>query len=209
MTIVQPVHFEIPAEIARGLASGDLVRFGGVVRNSAGHIVTHLKEVPAAVEKAKGALERVAEKLSGNRVAFAVITSGLAVAAATAGTMAVVRARKLERIEARYIAALGVYLKGIRDGNLERDNIDELIEALDVVTEQSVSKRLQLDTGNSDTQALVETVTSYSQALADVNQPTAVAIEGIEEASEDEFQIVTLRRQLDYQRRLFGDTEGA
>ena len=207
MTIVQPVNFEIPAEIAKGLASGDLVRFGGVVRDSAGHIVTHLKEVPAAVERTKGAIERAAGKLGGNRIAFAVCTGTLVVAAATAGTIAVMRARKLERIEARYIAALGVFLKGIRDGNLEKDNIDELIAALDVVTEQSVGKRLQLNSANADFQALVETVTSYSQALADANQPTAVAIESIEEASEDEFKIVTLRRQLDYQRRLFGGTE--
>ncbi len=40
--MIQQVAFEVPAEIAVGLATGKYVQWGGVVRDGAGHIVRHL-----------------------------------------------------------------------------------------------------------------------------------------------------------------------
>lgn len=42
---VEQVAFEIPKEIAEKIATGEYSRFGGVVRDAAGHIVAHLKEI--------------------------------------------------------------------------------------------------------------------------------------------------------------------
>lgn len=44
MSVTQ-VTFDIPPLIQQGLQNGTLVRYGGVVRDTAGHIVTHLKEI--------------------------------------------------------------------------------------------------------------------------------------------------------------------
>lgn len=44
MPVIQ-VDMEIPAEIYEGIISGNLIRYGGVVRDQAGRIVKHLNEV--------------------------------------------------------------------------------------------------------------------------------------------------------------------
>lgn len=44
MPVVQ-VPFDMPKEIAEKISSGEYSRFGGVVRDAAGHIVAHLKEI--------------------------------------------------------------------------------------------------------------------------------------------------------------------
>ena len=44
MAITQ-IAFKIPPEIQAGIDAGALLRFGGVVRDRAGHIVKHLEEV--------------------------------------------------------------------------------------------------------------------------------------------------------------------
>lgn len=41
--------FLIPPEIQAGLAVGDLVQYGGIVRNQAGQIVQHLKAIDLPV----------------------------------------------------------------------------------------------------------------------------------------------------------------
>ena len=41
--MIQQVAFDVPKEIALGLASGEYVQYGGVVRDAAGHIVKHLE----------------------------------------------------------------------------------------------------------------------------------------------------------------------
>ena len=58
---VQQVAFDIPADIAKGLAAGDLTRYGGIVRNGEGQIVKHLKEVPINPAE-EGALKQAAQK---------------------------------------------------------------------------------------------------------------------------------------------------
>lgn len=42
---VEQVTFDIPEEIAKRISSGEYSRFGGVVRDAAGHIVAHLEEI--------------------------------------------------------------------------------------------------------------------------------------------------------------------
>ena len=44
MAITQ-IAFEIPPEIQAGIDAGTLLRFGGIIRDRAGHIVKHLEEV--------------------------------------------------------------------------------------------------------------------------------------------------------------------
>ena len=43
--MIQQVAFDVPKEIALGLASGEYVQYGGGVRDAAGHIVKHLEPV--------------------------------------------------------------------------------------------------------------------------------------------------------------------
>lgn len=46
--IIQDIHLEVPKRIVSGIASGEMQRFGGVVRSRSGEIVAHLREVGRA-----------------------------------------------------------------------------------------------------------------------------------------------------------------
>jgi hypothetical protein len=111
-----------------GLLSGDLIKYGGVVRDRSGHIVKHLDEVqlPAGDEKAAA---RVAAMLKNPRV---LIVAGAAVVAGT--SYAAARRRKLavvpECVE-RYNTSLGAYLEAVQEGRLDAGIIDHLISDLD------------------------------------------------------------------------------
>lgn len=56
--MIQQVAFEVPAEIAVKLAMGELIQYGGVVRDLSGRIVKHLK--PADVADSANAAKQVA-----------------------------------------------------------------------------------------------------------------------------------------------------
>ena len=202
--IIQPVNFVIPPDVAAGLASGDLLRFGGVVRDPLGKVVVHLKEVPA-LEKAPQALQRFTSILKENRLAFALGTGIVVVSATAAAGMAAWRWRQLQLVVDRYSSALGVYLSGVRDASLQQGDIDGLLRALDAVTEHSVAERLQINWENREAVALVGLVTDFSRALAEVNGAESPSLK-IVPAKEDRDPISTLRRNLEYQRRMFGET---
>lgn len=55
--IVQPTFF-IPPEIEIGLIAGELVRHGGVIRDSAGRLVVHLKEIATPENVAEQVVRR-------------------------------------------------------------------------------------------------------------------------------------------------------
>lgn len=65
--MIQQVAFDIPKEIALGLASGEYVQYGGVVRDAAGHIVKHLEpadvsnDVNKAIQVAAQAIQLAKE----------------------------------------------------------------------------------------------------------------------------------------------------
>lgn len=58
--MIQQVAFEVPAKIAVKLATGELIQYGGVVRDLSGRIVKHLK--PANVADGTNAAKQVAVK---------------------------------------------------------------------------------------------------------------------------------------------------
>ena len=64
--MIQQVAFDVPKEIALGLASGEYVQYGGVVRDAAGHIVKHLEPVNvsnAATTRSRNTSMRVSAAL--------------------------------------------------------------------------------------------------------------------------------------------------
>jgi hypothetical protein len=127
--------FFIPPEIEVGLYSGNLLKYGGVVRDRSGHIVKHLDEVqlPAGHKKAAA---RVAARLKNplvlTVVAGAAVVAGTSYAAALGRKLAVVP----ECVE-RYNTSLNAYLEAVQEGRLDASIIDHLISDLDAVVAYS------------------------------------------------------------------------
>lgn len=197
---IQAVHFDIPSDIQVGLDSGDLFRFGGVVRDSFGHIVEHLKEVPFT-EESQEAVGRVAARLKNPWVITAL---GLS-AVAAGGSMAFLTVKKRKQIRKRlesYNASLRAYLEAVRDGAMNVGIISQLISDLDAIKEQSDDDSITVDFPTEQSEKLVNLAVNYTRKLAEAN---SVELSGLLERGRipENDAVVDLRRHLEAQRRIF------
>ncbi len=202
--IVQPKLFDIPPEIAAGLASGELVQFGGVVRNQLGHIRKHLKEANPQADKGN-ALARAAEAAK-NRPGMVLL--GLALAAGAAVVVARTRTkwgrRRVPESVRRYNDSLVTYLEAVRGGQLDVATIDRLIADLDSVLSDAAGReaRISLDLSLGDVEVLLGVVADYTKSLVEMNAVEVGPLEAQVAATGADDELA-LRRQLRIQRAVF------
>lgn len=188
--------FLIPPEIQAGLAVGDLIQYGGIVRNQAGQIVKHLKAIDLPVDGDKAAAAALKLLKDPKIVAAAAV---IAVAAAGAGVAAAARKRNktVPVCVMQYNSALGTYLEAVRTGSLDADIIDRLISGLDaVVAYADEGGSIALDFSTEQAALLVKLVVDSTKQLADDN-----SLELAEPEVGD--NVVDFRRHLEVQRRIF------
>lgn len=210
--ISQPISFVIPPELETGLRSGDLIQFGGIVRNRLGHIVKHLKPVP--VPRASGkALATIARMSKDPRVIIPTVVLGTA--AAMAGRAVVKKRREVNEAEAlmsdvpvcvlNYNASLAAYVEAVHEGRLELGLIDRLIAALDEVKADSdTDDGITLDFSTRQAGLLVNLVVAYTKQLAEANSVDLDASDGRAPDGEER-GAAALRRSLEAQRKIFVD----
>lgn len=190
--------FFIPPEIQAGLAVGDLIQYGGIVRNQAGQIVKHLKAIDLPVDSDKAAAAALRLLKDPKVIVGAAV---VAVAAAAAGAFAA-RKRKgaVPECVADYNASLAAYLEAVREGRLDADIIGRLIVALDSVEAYSdEGGSIALDFSTDQAALLVKLVVDSTKRLAEDN---SLDLEVLDEPTEGD-NVVDFRRHLEAQRRLF------
>ncbi|MGW7023990.1 hypothetical protein ACWGGS_32245 [Streptomyces decoyicus] len=208
--ISQPTSFYIPPEIEAGLLGGNLIQYGGVVRNQMGQIVKHLKEIPLPVRNEK-AVARVAGMLKNPRFLIPITVVG-AVAAGAAAIVAAKKRKHTGKCEVpeciqSYNASLAAYVEAVHEGRLEVDIIDRLIADLDAVREYSGEDgSITLDFSTKHAEMLVNIVVDYTRQLTEANSVDLNELQGVAPASENDV-VVDLRRHLEVQRKVF--TEAA
>lgn len=197
--------FFIPPEIEAGLASGDLIKWGGIVRNQAGQIVKHLKPIPLP-DNAQQAAVSAATRLKNPRVL--IVAAIIGTVAAGAAVVATARKRKKPVEQAvpecvtNYNASLAAYLEAVREGQLDADIIDRLISDLDAVMAYSDDDgSITLDFSTEQAAMLVQLVVDSTKQLAEDNSIDLDELQG--EEPETDSKVVDLRRHLEVQRRIF------
>ena len=174
--MIQQVAFDIPKEIALGLASGEYVQYGGVVRDAAGHIVKHLEpadvsnDVNKAIQVAAQAIQLAKEN---KKTAIGV----LAVAGVTAAGGAVYagvthlqhkkeeRARKTAMDD--FNAAFSEYLKALGNSELTVEKIDELENAISALSGSEKGCTIEIE--SEQFKSLVKSVRDYTERLSKAN----------------------------------------
>ncbi|MDQ0664696.1 hypothetical protein QFZ35_003194 [Arthrobacter ulcerisalmonis] len=224
------VTLEIPDAILKGIDSGELFRWGGVIRDAAGHIVTHLADAPAPkasglqnVRVAPGLLEKVVERSvavmkTGASKETIVIASAMVVTAAVAGG-AVVAIRNIqaskapvpERLSA-YNRSLAAYLHAVRDGGLEPDTVGRLIADFDdlAANVEANGRRVKLDFSTKRGKLLAGVVFAYTRKLADahgLDMDLLLDCEKAQGQSSGNESVDELRRHLVVQRRILREAE--
>jgi hypothetical protein len=199
VTTIQPVSFLIPSDMQVGLASGDLIRYGGVVRNTAGQVVMHLKEAPLT-ERGQQAAQRILAELK-NPVVVAGV--GLGVVVLTGVTaFALWRRKRAHDLLAAYNASFAAYLEAARDRTLDEGVIGRLIADMDAVKESVDTGKIIIGFSTEQSEVLVNLVFDYTRQLAELND---IELEDAQaESTQDQRNtVIDLRRHLEVQRQIF------
>lgn len=196
MALIQ-VALEVPDDVYVALLNGDLIRRGGVVRDAAGQIVVHLKEVgpvdeeagkavaakAAAMAKQNKALLRQNQQLTERAAQLArqnkVILIGVGVVAAAAAVggaiVHVVKGRKekeaesLSEVEKSFNAAMKSYLDSLRKGKLNEEVLAAVVANVDEVKTGLNDGTLTIDFTDGQLDALVTMLKDYTERLAAAN----------------------------------------
>ncbi|MFJ4874045.1 hypothetical protein ACIP93_02315 [Streptomyces sp. NPDC088745] len=208
--ISQPTYFYIPPDIEAGLIGGDLIQYGGIVRNQMGQIVKHLKELPLPLSNQKVAVH-VAGMLKNSRILIPTAVVGTLVAGAA--VIAVAKKRRQNRkpqvleYAQSYNDSLVTYVEAVHEGRLELKIIDLLIADLDAAkTYSNEGDSITFDFSTNQAEMLVNIVVDYTRQLAEANSVDLDELQGVAPASEND-AVVDLRRYFEAQRKIF--TEAA
>ncbi|EFM39657.1 hypothetical protein HMPREF0379_0587 [[Eubacterium] yurii subsp. margaretiae ATCC 43715] len=206
MSIAQDVFF-IPDDIDTGLATGVYSRIGSVVRwaigPNKGQIVKHLKSIDLlATEQAQGvgvkALQFVKQHKKGTIIAVA--------GAATVGTGVWVY-NKVKNLESKVVkefrAALRVYIEAIRNGKMDVEKINNLMDRLDALKAHKDYSKISIQLTTEELEILVGQIYDYTIRLTEDNNISLTDEERIFSKSKSSDSIINLQSYLRTQKRIF------
>lgn len=205
--IVQPTFF-IPPDVATGLLSGDFIRYGGVVRDTAGRLVIHLKEIPTPEKAVEEVAKRAAMSIKNPWVALG--AGVLMLVAVGGGVLLAVKSRKKDanpevpECVKQYNESLRTYLEAIRTGSLEAETIDRLIADLDAVKAYAEGGDATVAFSAEQLETLTKVVVEYTTKLAEANQIELDEPEQVAAGAEGNV-LVDLRRCLEVQKLIFDE----
>lgn len=174
--MIQQVAFDVPKEIALGLASGEYVQYGGVVRDAAGHIVKHLE--PADVSNdANKAIQVAAQaiQLAKENKKTAIGVLAIAGFAAAGGVVYAgvthLQHKKEERARKTamddFNAAFSEYLQALGNSELTVEKIDELENAISALSGSEKGCTIEIE--SEQFKSLVKSVRDYTERLSKAN----------------------------------------
>lgn len=174
--MIQQVAFDVPKEIALGLASGEYVQYGGVVRDAAGHIVKHLEpadvsnDVNKAIQVAAQAIQLAKEN---KKTAIGVLAVAGVAAAGGAVYAGVTHLQHKKEERARktamddFNAAFSEYLKALGNSELTVEKIDELENAISALSGSEKGCTIEIE--REQFKDLVKSVRDYTERLSKAN----------------------------------------
>ena len=174
--MIRQVAFEIPLDIAEGIASGKYRQFGGIVRDGAGHIVKHLKPVELvenanqAKQLAQQAID-LAKKNPKAAIGAAAVAGVAVVGGAAYGVVKHIKGKKeREEHEAKiavFNAAFNEYIACLGEESLSLEKIDALEASIDALAD--IERGFTVEIEGEQFKALVKSVSDYTTRLAKAN----------------------------------------
>lgn len=199
MAITQ-IAFEIPPEIQAGIDAGALLRFGGVIRDRAGHMVKHLEEV-SIPEADNSAGESTIVQFAKKNKYFII---GTAIAAITAGVIYVVVKNKKNKEEqipkcvADFNESFAEYADSIKMGAVSEEKIDKVMTALEEIKRNQEKETITITFSAENIILLLGMVRDYTMKFAEAN-----SFEIQEEDIKEHDEIDELQHYLKIQKQIF------
>lgn len=202
MAIAQDA-FYIPDDIATGLATGLYRRIGSVVRYAVGpnkgQIVKHLQSIDLkAAEQAQGLGAKALQFVQHHKKEVGIAAIGAAVVGV--GIWGYNKWKNHEpKVLTEFRAALKTYIDAIRNGNMDIDKINGLMEALEALKQHKDYEKISIQLSAEDLEVLVGRIYDYTIKLAADN---AVDLSD-EELNLNNGAIINLQSYLKAQKRIF------
>lgn len=202
MAIAQDA-FYIPDDIATGLATGLYRRIGSVVRYAVGpdkgQIVKHLQPIDLkAAEQAQGLGAKALQFVQHHKKEVGIAAIGAAVVGV--GIWGYNKWKNHEpKVLTEFRAALKTYIDAIRNGNMDIDKINGLMEALEALKQHKDYEKISIQLSAEDLEVLVGRIYDYTIKLAADN---AVDLSD-EELNLNNGAIINLQSYLKAQKRIF------
>ena len=218
MSVAQ-VAFDIPPAIQAGIDAGTLIRYGGVVRDTAGHIVKHLKEIPISrqANQAAKAVPVAAKNVGvGTKIMnFAkknkYLLIGTVIVTAIVGgvTYFVVKNKKGEdevvaipQCVIDFNTSLMAYINAIRNSKVTEDAIDKVLSALQTIKDNQDKGVLDGDFSYENAELLIKMIKNYTEKLVQANNlemPSDIEIKND--------KIIDLQTYLNIQKQVFATAQ--
>ena len=198
---VKQIAFDIPQAIQDGIDEGIFIRFGGVVRDQMGHIVTHLKEVPISETDSK--LNKNSFGEFGKKSKYFIIGTILVAAVAAGVTYVAVKNKKNREVRipkclADFNEAFAEYISSIKNGTNSEEKIDKVMIALEEIKKSQENRSIDITFSVENISLLLDVVRDYTIKFAKTN-----SFEIVEEDLGKRDEIMDLQHYLKIQKQVF------
>ncbi|AXG40717.1 hypothetical protein EGCR1_18525 (plasmid) [Enterococcus gilvus] len=209
MAIVQEAY-DIPSEIWTKILTGEYKRMGGVVRHAIGthkgEIVKHLKpiDLPTA-KKTQNLGIKALQYVKTNKKALIVLGAGTGIALAGSGIYYKFKTHE-PKVIVEFRLSLRTYLDAIRNGNLNLDEINNLMDLLEVMRNHKNYQKFTIRLSAEDLGVLVNRIYEYTTKLAQDNF-FELKSEELSTLESSDNAIIYLQKYLGVQKRIFEEAK--
>ena len=200
MAIIQEAY-DIPADIATKIATGEYRRIGSVIRYAIGphkgQIVKHLTPIPPDISKQnQSALASVYRFVKHHKKETGI---ALVVTAALGSGLLIYRTIKSHepKVVTEFRTALKSYIEAIRNGNMDLNQINNMLSALEKLKADKNYEKINIQLTLDDLGTLINRISDYTISLANKNGFVSPKF------SEDEDAIINLQTCLRVQKQIF------
>lgn len=209
MPIVQEA-FDIPTDIATKLLTGEYKRAGGIVRHAVGsrkgQIVKHLKSINLPAPKESDSLGmKVLKYAKNNKKALIILGAGTGIALAGSGIYYKIKNNE-PRVVVDFRLSLRSYLDAIRKGELNLDDINNLMDSLETMKTHKNYEKFDFRLSVEDLSILVNRIYEYTAKLAQDNS-VEIKSEELSTVHSSDDAIIYLKQYLDAQKYIFEKAE--
>ena len=206
MAIVQDA-FDIPDDIATGLATGLYRRIGSVVRYAVGpnkgQIVKHLKPIDLnAVEESQGVSVKALRFVKEHKKESVIIAAGVAAVGVGAWAYNTIKNRE-PKVVTEFRAALSVYIDAIRQGNMDIEKINNLMTTLEELKNHKDYDKISVQLTTEELEILVGRIHEYTIKLARDNYIELSEQELNTAKTNSSATIINLENYLKTQKKIF------
>ena len=163
---VVPIYLDIDEKTYAGVKA-DVLELYGLAKNVDNKRVA--KHIPAVADAAKEGASKAIDFIRVHQKAT-IIVGGVLIASGTiAGTVGYVAHRKQRKLDKRFGLALQKYLDSARNGTLDIDILNTLINSIEAIEKNNPKKAINLNISAVQFSDLINCIFDFTKRLAEAN----------------------------------------